>query len=310
MTASILLDGTCLCIGACCCPGLVDKMATRSYHGQIAISNHASASPGGQRHFLSQPSVIREPGKASLTDWIEEMSAQNEARYRACLGTLLQMEMHETGIPSLTNIDGHWILKSDQLAMPTSLKSLSMDSSTCLAPVEDDAPAQSQSIDDLTQPMYIPMMGQFCGKACSVKNDLHWVVPPTESAVESETVSTAAGAEEVPFMCGMRGILEELKAFDASCIFVVRRTFRLGSGASEMLRNYFSLHGTVVKVSFPFSSNRGGTRNQCGPRGRQRNQFAFVVMSQAEEVAAILKHGGEHCILGMSIIVETFRRKR
>jgi hypothetical protein len=101
--------------------------------------------------------------------------------------------------------------------------------------------------------------------------------------------------------------LKALGNEDPSCIFIVRKVNRLGFGSVEKLTEFFSQHGTVVKVLVAHSKVK---QNQSGSSQvfLRPGSLGFVLMKSPKSVQSILAQGPTMTLQGTSIRVQPFSR--
>eukprot|EP00929_Paragymnodinium_shiwhaense_P013705 TRINITY_DN121552_c0_g1_i1.p1 TRINITY_DN121552_c0_g1~~TRINITY_DN121552_c0_g1_i1.p1 ORF type:complete len:452 (+),score=120.65 TRINITY_DN121552_c0_g1_i1:93-1448(+) len=103
--------------------------------------------------------------------------------------------------------------------------------------------------------------------------------------------------------------LQLLAEVDVEHIFIVRRINKLGFKAMKKLKEYFSKHGTVVRVLLAHSTVKSGGLSSHGSTLRRPASLGFVQMSAAAEVAAVLALASEHIVDGVPIRLQKFERK-
>lgn len=99
--------------------------------------------------------------------------------------------------------------------------------------------------------------------------------------------------------------LMEVSTEDPACVFVVRQIHKLGFQSRDVLWQHYSQYGKVQRVlvadkrvkAFPGANGQRKTR----PGG-----LGLIVMQSADVVREILAMGGEHVILGHSIIIQPY----
>ena len=118
----------------------------------------------------------------------------------------------------------------------------------------------------------------------------------------SRLVSQSSGSE-MEVGKSLKDLMVELSCEDEQNIFVVRRINKLRSDAGQVIRDYFSQMGAVVKVLLlPWRRPRDSGR----PRP---SSLGFVLMSDSAETAMILSKV-EHIIAGFTIPVEPYHREQ
>lgn len=94
--------------------------------------------------------------------------------------------------------------------------------------------------------------------------------------------------------------LRELAALDSGRVLMVRKINHLGSDAATLLKAYFAKFGTVDQVLM------SATRSPAKPGRLRPATIGFFVMETTEVVQAILAHGAEHTLAGVTINVSAF----
>jgi len=95
--------------------------------------------------------------------------------------------------------------------------------------------------------------------------------------------------------------LRDLAALDSARVIMVRKINHLSGDAVDAIKTYFAKFGTVERVMA--SPTRSG-----GKPGRVRPAtMGFLVMGTAEEAKALLDHGAEHVIDGVTVLASTFQ---
>lgn len=164
----------------------------------------------------------------------------------------------------------------------------------------------SPNVNKTDEPWYIPVSSQFLVKAEPAQSEPQKMLPPepTEKRTEGPEDVYAAGNAETGTL---RTHLQELLKFPASEILIVRKINRLGFDSAKVLKQHFSLYGTVVEVYVAHSRVKPANCRQSQARWRPSG-LGFVVMGCAEEVAAVLKQGAEQDVRGCAIRVQNFER--
>jgi len=158
----------------------------------------------------------------------------------------------------------------------------------------------SPYVNEVGHPWYLPVAaGQSSSKAQTTQPE------PQKNTKVPEEICAAAVAETDT----LRTHLQALLKFEASCILIVRKINRLGFDSAQVMKEHFSLRGTVVEVYVAHSRVKPtNCRQSHGSRWRPSG-LGFVVMSRADEAAAILNQGGEQDICGCAIRVQKFERR-
>jgi len=188
------------------------------------------------------------------------------------------------------------------VALPPGLAPPEANTPPTLSPTSSSA---SPFVNEAAHPWYVPVTGQFFGKVQTAQH-AQQTMPPTKCtekhAKAPEDVGDEAGEET------LRTHLQSLLKFEASCIIIVRKINRLGFDSPKFLKEHFSTRGTVLDVYVAHSRIKHTNCKNSQARWRPSG-LGFVVMSRAEEVAAILKEGVEQDIHGCAIRVHVFERK-
>eukprot|EP00928_Gymnodinium_smaydae_P086041 TRINITY_DN6984_c0_g1_i3.p1 TRINITY_DN6984_c0_g1~~TRINITY_DN6984_c0_g1_i3.p1 ORF type:complete len:409 (+),score=34.23 TRINITY_DN6984_c0_g1_i3:112-1227(+) len=102
-------------------------------------------------------------------------------------------------------------------------------------------------------------------------------------------------------------VLDRISAMNATdCCIVLRRVYKLGPNAEQILQCHFERYGTVVKVMLTFSAaSRRKERISTSPP--TPSGLAFVQMSSMDEVERALAAGNEQVTGGVAIKVQRFQ---
>jgi len=164
------------------------------------------------------------------------------------------------------------------------------------------------NINEAAHPRYVPVIGQFFGKEKVAQREpqkmLHTNFTDKNTTVP-EDFCAAAGTETET----LRTHLQALLKFEAGCILIVRKINRLGFDSAQLLKEHFSLSGTVVEAYVAHSRVKPNNSRQSNGSRWRPSGLGFVVMSSADEAAAILEQGREHQICGCAIRVQKFERR-
>jgi len=188
------------------------------------------------------------------------------------------------------------------VALPPGLTPPEASTPPILSPLSSPV---SPYLNEAANPWYIPVTGQFFGKVQTAQHAQQKISPakcaekPTKM---HEDVCDVAGDET------LRTHLQKLLEFPSNCILIVRKINRLGFDSAKILKEQFSLRGTVLDVFVAHSRIKHANCKKGQTRWRPSG-LGFVVMSRAEDVAAILKQGVEQNIHGCAIRVHIFERK-
>jgi hypothetical protein len=109
----------------------------------------------------------------------------------------------------------------------------------------------------------------------------------------------------------LRSNLQKMADLDASRIFMVRKISKLGLGSSQLLKTYFGQFGGVTNAFVTHSLDRRKV-NKEDPKSKPAVKPAglgFVVMDQAEDVAAIFRAGMEHTVYGVNICLTAYEHQ-
>jgi hypothetical protein len=125
-------------------------------------------------------------------------------------------------------------------------------------------------------------------------------IPPTKQALphvqkQQQTRSAVRGTRP---QSSLRPAFRNLYSFDGSRVFIARKIRSLGWNASLLMEAYFSQYGTVECF---FSSPSRHKKVRLRPAA-----VAFVVMRNADEVAAILSQSADHVISGVKVYVSSY----
>jgi len=201
----------------------------------------------------------------------------------------------------------------DELTSLTSRSPLPVSLPPGLAPPEANTPpalsspssSMSPYVNEAAHPWYVPVTGQFFGTVQTAQH-AQQNLPPTKHAGKHaktpEDVCDEAGEDT------LRTHLQALLKFESSCILIVRKINRLGFDSAKILKEHFSMGGTVLDV-FVAHSRIKHTNCKKGQTRWRPSGLGFVVMSRAEEAAAILEQGVMQDIHGCAIRVHVFERK-
>jgi hypothetical protein len=100
--------------------------------------------------------------------------------------------------------------------------------------------------------------------------------------------------------CKLSDVLAVLDSEREECIFIVRKISKLGFGAYDSIRSYFSVYGTVKRVLLLPSRGKADSRTRPASMG-------FVVMSNPYECVSVLS-SSSHRVANVDIHVEKFVR--
>jgi len=102
--------------------------------------------------------------------------------------------------------------------------------------------------------------------------------------------------------------LQLLSNVNEEHLFIVRRIHKLGFKAGRVLKRYFSIFGTVVRVLVAHSTVRSDGDSHCYAR-RRPSSLGFIQMSSTTAVDKILQMGPELEIGGSVIRIQKFHRQ-
>lgn len=104
-------------------------------------------------------------------------------------------------------------------------------------------------------------------------------------------------------MESMRLHLQALQLEDPETVFIVRRINKLGFSSAAMLRKHFSRYGQVKAVHVSHSRVKAQSNRQWRLRAAA---LGFIVMKSKDVRAQILAEGGEHCVDGVSLLLQPY----
>eukprot|EP00930_Biecheleria_cincta_P025097 TRINITY_DN178_c0_g1_i1.p1 TRINITY_DN178_c0_g1~~TRINITY_DN178_c0_g1_i1.p1 ORF type:complete len:374 (+),score=74.67 TRINITY_DN178_c0_g1_i1:59-1180(+) len=275
--------------------GASHQWRANSHYQQQAFP--ARIEPPMQHHTLEQRRLenARRALQAAIINW------------HACYQ---EVQLGQPMVPGSAPVNSQMV---DQLARITSQAPFPVALPPGLAPPEANTPptpsppssSGSSYVNEAAHPWYVPVTGQFLDKVEIAQHEQQRM-PPTSFAAKHnrtpEDVCDAAGEET------LRTHLQALLKFEAGCILIVRKINRLGFDSARILKEHFSLCGKVLEVYVAHSRIKPISGKQSQARWRPSG-LGFVVMSCAEEVAAILKLGADQEIHGCAIRVFKFERR-
>jgi len=144
------------------------------------------------------------------------------------------------------------------------------------------APAAEAWAPDATRRPFAPFNGSSpIGAACRP--------PPRRSRPETSPAEESLSTH-----------LRDLAQLEPGLVLMVRRINHLPDDPLSALKAHFSQFGTVDRVM-------ASPTRSCGKSGRVRPATCgFVVMSSTEEVQAVMAHGTDHVIQGVTVVAGIF----
>eukprot|EP00930_Biecheleria_cincta_P100682 TRINITY_DN92294_c0_g1_i1.p1 TRINITY_DN92294_c0_g1~~TRINITY_DN92294_c0_g1_i1.p1 ORF type:complete len:370 (-),score=62.50 TRINITY_DN92294_c0_g1_i1:123-1172(-) len=261
-----------------------------------AALNHPVSHRAGEHQKLED---ARRALRAALVNW------------HACYQEVRLCQPMVAGAAPVNSQVVHQLSTLSQNNSPISLPpGLDLPEANTPSAVSPSSGLGSPYVKEVAHPWYVPVAGQFFSNAHTAQHEPHKMSPTKFAETNTkapEEVCAAAGADTET----LRTHLQALLKFEASCIIIVRKINRLGFESAHVLKDHFSLRGTVVEVYVAHSRVKppnSNCRQSHGSRWRPSG-LGFVVMSCAEEAAAILKQGGEQDICGCTIRVQKFERR-
>jgi len=104
----------------------------------------------------------------------------------------------------------------------------------------------------------------------------------------------------------LRNYLQETRAQDPRCVFVVRRINKLGFRSKAVLERHYSRFGEVARIMVSHQQAKRWANQASGPRTRPGN-FGLVVMKSQAAAQRILEQGPEQVVGGVAIQVLEFQ---
>eukprot|EP00930_Biecheleria_cincta_P025098 TRINITY_DN178_c0_g2_i1.p1 TRINITY_DN178_c0_g2~~TRINITY_DN178_c0_g2_i1.p1 ORF type:complete len:352 (+),score=74.29 TRINITY_DN178_c0_g2_i1:52-1107(+) len=293
----------------------------RASLGALQQMDRIGASYPMQANAIPQRQAFAAPARNPRAHRAQEQQKLEEAR-RALQAALVnwhtcyqEVQLGQPMVPGTAPANSQAMHQLSKLVpqrnFPVSLPpGLEVSKASAPATLSPSSGYGSPYVNEGSHPWYVPVGGEFFGKAQAAQREPQKMSPSKfadKSTKAPEEVCAAAGDETET----LRTHLQALLKFDVSCILIVRKINRLGFDSAQVLKEHFSLYGTVEEVYVAHSRVkpvRGSFRQSHGSRLRPSG-LGFVVMGCAEEAAAILKQGDEQDICACAIRVQKFERR-
>jgi len=145
------------------------------------------------------------------------------------------------------------------------------------------------------------------GKAKEAATSPPCSAPPCHAmrhAVSEEAPLAPPPGLELPFKSSMTKDLEALRLHNPECVLKVRKIKQLGWDSSSLLRSHGEQFGDVLEV---YATPSVMKPNPKRPGGRVRPAaVGFIVMADADGLAAVLAGGREQLVSGVTVEVSAF----